>query len=318
MKTRVAIYGFGRLGRAVYSVAARRSDIEVVAVATEIGPDEVKQLLDDDCIYGSLEREITTENEAVVVDGKASVIVDTKLTDQWKKNDIAIVIDCLSPKASKKLTAEHQKAGAQRVVFAANGESIEQIALAVNEEDLPKSGDSISCGGSVTCAVAPVREILTEVCGVQQSLVTTINGNLDCSDLSCNCECDDSCECEGGCMCVAESSLNAVPVPKLVASLSELVFVSQHTTSIEKINEALTKATKEPYYQGIITVSNEPVVGDQAIGESVSGLVDLSRTEVQGGHLVSVKIWYDREWSYANRIVEVTTDYAKFAHRSDA
>jgi len=316
MKTRVAIYGFGRLGRAVFSVAARRSDLEVVAVATDTDPDDVKQLLDDDCIYGSLEREITSEDDAIQVDGKTVTLVPTKLADQWKKHDITIVIDCLSPDASKQLMAEHQKAGAQRVVFAATGEGIEQIALAVNEEDLPKSGDAISCGGPATCAVAPVREILTELCGVEQSLVTTIDGNLDCSDAACSCDCGETCDCEGGCTCETDSASTNVPVPKLVASCSEFIFVSKHTITAEKINDSIAVAAKAPYYQGIIAVSDEPVVGDQAIGESVSGLVDVTRTEVQGGRLVSVKIWYDREWSYANRIVEITADYAKLAHGS--
>jgi len=105
-------------------------------------------------------------------------------------------------------------------------------------------------------------------------------------------------------------------VPKLVASCSEFIFVSKHTITAEKINDSIAVAAKAPYYQGIIAVSDEPVVGDQAIGESVSGLVDVTRTEVQGGRLVSVKIWYDREWSYANRIVEITADYAKLAHGS--
>lgn len=318
MKTRVAIYGFGRLGRAVYTVAARRSDLDLVVVATDAESHEVKQLLDDDCIYGSLEREITSKEQSIVVDGKTITLVPTKVTDQWKKHDIAVVIDCLSPIASQKLTSEHQKAGVQRVVYAATGEGVAQISLGVNEEDLSKSSDAISCAGPVTSAVAPVREILAEVCGVERMLVTTIDGILDCSEMNCNCDCDGSCDCEGSCTCETDLSSNSIPVPKLVASLTEFVFVSQHVVTAEKINESIAAAAKAPYYQGIINVSEDPITGDQAIGESVSGLVDLSRTEVQGGHLASIKIWYDREWSYANRIVEITADYAKLAHRSDS
>lgn len=318
MKTRVAIYGFGRLGRAVYTVAARRSDLEVVAVATETSPDEVKQVLDDDCIYGSLEREITTENDLLIVDGKKIALVSTKLADQWQKHDVAIVIDCLSPVAGQKHTAEQQKAGAQRVVYAASGEDIDQIALGVNEEDLKKSGDAISCGSPAACAVVPVREILAEICGIQQTLTTTIDGTLNCSDVSGGCNDGESCQCEDTCACGVEQPPEAISAPTLVASLSEFIFVAQHSVTAEKINQAISAAAKAPYYQGIIAVSETPVAGDQTIGESVSGLVDLARTEVRGGHLVSVKIWYDREWSYANRIVEVTADYAKLARRSDS
>jgi len=316
MKTRVAIYGFCRLGRAVFTVAARRSDLEVVAISTDMVPEDVKAALDDDCIYGSLKREITTENESVIVDGKTILLVPTKLSDQWKKHDISIVIDCTNIVASQKITAEHQTAGAQRVVFAATGEGIEEIILAVNEEDLPKSGDAISCGSPKACAVLPLREILAELCGIEHSLITTIDGNLDCSDAACSCDCGETCNCEGGCTCETETLSTNVPVPKLVASCSEFVFVSKHTVTTEKIIDAISIAAKAPYYQGIIAISDEPVVGDQAIGESVSGLVDLSRIEVEGGHLVSIKIWYDREWSYANRIVEVTADYAKLARGS--
>lgn len=328
MKTRVAIYGFGRLGRAVYTIAAKRSDIDIVAIATEASADEAKQALDDDYIYGSIERHITTDDESLVVDGKNVMLVPPKLSKQWQQHDVVLVIDCQTAKPGKESTIEHQKAGAKYVVYAAVSEEAQKVALAVNEEDLKNASDAISCGGPAWCAVAPIREILSEVCGIERSLVTTVDGSLDCSNVD-GCDCGEQCDCEEPCGCDDACTCSTpdktckhvsaeIPAPTLVASMSELVFVSQHVVTTDKINTAIAAAAKEPYYQGIIATSEAHVKPDQTIGESTSALVDLARTEVQGGHLASIKIWYDREWSYANRIVEVTADYAKLAGRSSS
>lgn len=328
MKTRVAIYGFGRLGRAVYTVAAKRSDLEIVAIATEASPEEAKRALDEDYIYGSIKRHIATDGASLVVDGKSVVLVSPKLAKQWQQHDVMLVIDCQTAQPVKESTVEHQKAGAKHVVYAAASEEVQTVALAVNEEDLKNASDAISCGDAAWCAVGPIREILSEVCGVEHSLVTTVDGSLECSnvgDCDCGeqCNCEEPCSCDDACTCSTSDKTckqvpTEIPAPTLVASMTELVFVSQHVVTAAKINEALVAAAKEPYYQGIITTSEAHVKADQAIGESASALVDLAHTKVEGGHLASVKIWYDREWSYANRIVEVTADYAKFAGRSSS
>lgn len=332
MKTRVAIYGFGRLGRAVYNVAARRNDLEVVMVVTDDAPEVVAESLMADEIYATLEQEFTPVEGGFRHNERHIHVRSVKTKDIWKEHNIDVVVDTLTYSPDKKILAEHQSAGAKRVVFARKSEELATITLGANEDDLSKAKSGISAGGAESAAVTPVKAVLADAIGIEQVLVTTTDGALygTCTSCVCDDEHECACECSGdtGCdedcthkdkaehACSKAECCTRLPIPALVASVSNLVFVTKHATTVDAVNDVLRKAAQEPYYQGILAASDELVGADSVIGESVSALVDLPRTVEEGGRLVSVKLWYDREWSYANRLVELTADFGKTIKRT--
>lgn len=315
MKTKIAIYGFDRLARSVCNIALKRHDLEVVAIYTEMSPIQVVDMLQIDPIYSPIEREVIAEDNSIVVDGARIVLVPRTLGLSWHEYDVDVVIDCVSVAPSKEQTAKHEKAGAKRVVFASAGDDIETIIIGVNEDDLSRANSAISAGGAAMAAASPVREVLSNAIGVERSLVTTVDGLTGCSAPGV-CACADDCTCADECVCCKEATASVLPAPSLVASVSELVVVAKHSVTATMVNEALQKAAKEAYYQGILAISAEPIASDTVIGESSSAIIDLSRTDVQDKRLVSVKLWYDREWAYANRLVELTADFGKTIKRS--
>ncbi len=317
MKTKVAIYGFGRLGRSVCNVALKRQDLEVIAIYSDMTPDQIVEKLQHDDVYSPIEREIVADASSVTIDGTNIVLVPRALGLSWQEYEIDVVVDCESEAATKDQTAKHEKAGAKRVVFAAAGDELQTIILGVNESDLATVGTAISAGGAAAAAVAPVQEILAATIGTERSLVTTVDGTWACSKLgACDDGGDEECICATDCACDSETNVAVLPAPTLVASISELVVVAKHAVTADTINKAIQKAAAEPFYQGIVSVSAEPIASDGVIGESSSAVVDLARTDVQGERLISVKLWYDREWAYANRLVELSADFGKTIKRT--
>lgn len=309
MKTRIAIYGLERLGRAVYAVLSRRHDVEVVMIATDQSPEAVVDAFTSDAIYASLEETIKPAEGGFHHEERHVHIRPVQTESVWHGHDIDIVIDTLTVEPTTETLLQHQNAGAKRVVFAARSADFPAVILGYNEEELQKAGDAVTAGGAAESAVAPVRTIMTDAFGIEHSVVATMDGTLCCSGVS-TCSCGDDCDCDGGCGCCDTLQSSNLPVPTLVASMTELVCVVKHTVTIEAVNAALEQAVAAPYYQGIVMAAKEPVLSDSVIGESVSAVVDIQRTSVDG-RLVSVKLWYDREWGYANRLAELTADYGK-------
>lgn len=298
MKTRVAIYGFGRLGRAIYHIASRRADLEVVMVVSEDTAEHIVDALTSDAVYASLEQQFEVAENGFHHEERHVHIRPVKTADVWQGHDIDIVIDTLTDTPTKDTIKQHQAAGAKRVVFAEKTEKMPVVVLGSNEDSLKTAGDGFSGGGAAAAATTPVVDILDHSFGVDHELLTVIDGML-CGGA---CTCDDDCEC-----CAAA---NAVPAPVLVSSLADLTVLLKKPVSAKVLNDAIQAAVKEAYYQGIVSSSEAQVAPDAVIGESISALVDLTKTTVDGP-LASVKIWYDREWAYANRLVELTADYGK-------
>ncbi len=303
MKTRVAIYGLERLGRAVYAVLSRRHDVEVVMVATDASPETVVEALMSDAIYASLEETVQPAESGFRHEERHVHIRPVRTERVWHGHDIDIVIDTITAEPTKETLRKHQNAGAKRVVFAAPSPDFPVVILGSNEDTLKKVGDALTAGGAAQAAVTPVRGILADAFSIEHSVTTTIDGVLGCTSAGV-CDCDEACTC-----CDSPQGGN-VPVPSLVASMTELTCIVKHTVTTETLNAALEKAAAAPYYQGIVVTMKDPVLSDSVIGESTSAVVDLSRTATDG-RLVSVKVWYDREWGYANRIAELTADYGK-------
>lgn len=303
MKTRVAIYGFGRLGRAVYHIASRRSDLEVVMVVSDDSPEYIVNALMSDAVYASLEQKFEVAEGGFHHEERHVHLRAVATADVWQGHDIDIVIDTITETPDKKALTEHQAAGAKRVVFAGYTKEFPTVVYGVNDDEVKQVGTALSGGGAERAAVEPILQLVAEEMGQEQSLLTTVDGVL--------------CDCAVNCSGDHEENMSEtptgarLPAPMLLATMTEIVVYVARPTNLEKLQALLKAAVAQPYYQGILDISESPVKPDQVIGESASAVIDLSKTSVAGGKLISIKVWYDREWGYANRLVELTADYGK-------
>jgi len=267
-------------------------------VVSDDTAEHIVNALTSDAVYASLEQQFEVAENGFHHEERHVHIRSVKTADVWQGHDIDIVIDTLTDSPSKDTVKQHQTAGAKRVVFTQKGDKLPEVVLGSNEDSLKTASEGFSGGGAAVAATTPVVDILDHSFGVEHQLHTSIDGML-CADA---CTCDDDCECCG--------AADAVPAPVLVSSVADLTVLLKKPVSAKVLNNAIQAAIKEAYYQGIVAVSEVAVAPDAVIGESVSALLDLTKTSVDGP-LASVKIWYDREWGYANRLVELTADYGK-------
>ncbi|MCL4358129.1 glyceraldehyde-3-phosphate dehydrogenase, partial [Patescibacteria group bacterium] len=225
----------------------------------------------------------------------------------------------------------HLKAGAKKVIISAPSKSddVKTIVIGANDDELKDSGDIISNASCTTNSVAAVMDILDREFGIEKALLTTVHSDTASQTLT-DSPAKDLREgraaphnivptTTGAAIAVAKTVHTlvgkfdglSVRVPTPVVSLSDVTMLLRQNVLKEQINDCLTKASQDPYYQGIIAVSDEPLVSSDYLGNSNSGIVDLELTNVVAGNLAKVVVWYDNEWGYSNRLVELVADTGK-------
>ncbi len=337
MKTKIAINGFGRIGRNAFKIAFARDDIEIVAINDLTDTKTLAYLLKHDSNYGTYDKEVTHDDKNVIVDGHKVVVLaerDPALLP-WKDMDVDVVIESTGFFTDKEGASKHITAGAKRVVISGptKSEGVDTIVLGANDEKLEGSTDVISNASCTTNSLGAVMAILDGEFGVEKSMLTTVH-SYTASQAIQDAPKKDLREGRNAAENIVPTSTGAaiavtltlpqlkdkfdglsIRVPTPVVSLSDVTALLSRNTTVEELNEAFKKAAKEPYYQGILAVSEEPLVSSDYIGNSHSGTVDLALTKVVAGNLVKVMVWYDNEWGYSNRLVEVVADTGKFLHK---
>ena len=336
MKIRVAINGFGRIGRTAFKIAHARSDIEVVAINDLSDTKTLAHLLKHDSNYPAYEwaKSVEATSNGLIVDGKGVYVFSE--TDPrklpWKQLNVDVVIESTGIFTSKQGASGHLDAGAKRVVISApiSGEG-ETVVLGVNDDTIGDISGVVSNASCTTNCVAPLLNILTDTVGVKKSIMTTIHSYTASQRLQ-DAPHKSLREARAAAENIVPSTTGAskavasvlpsttgkfsglsVRVPTPVVSLVDLVFVASKKTTKDEINKIFIDAAKDPFYQGIVGVSEEELVSSDYIGNSYSATVDLSLTDVVDGDLVKVVAWYDNEWGYSNRLVELTTDVGRYA-----
>lgn len=337
MKIKMAINGFGRIGRSSFKIAFDRADVDIVAINDLTDTATLAHLLKHDSNYGEYHHEVGSDDKGIIVDGKHIKVISEKdpAALPWTENKVDVVIESTGRFTKKEDAEMHLKAGAKKVVISAptKSEDVPTIVLGVNEEGLSKVGDIISNASCTTNSVAIVMDLLDKAFGVEKSMLTTVHSytasqrlqDAPAKDLR---EARNAAEhivptTTGAAIAVAKAVPQlvgkfdgiSVRVPTPVVSLSDVTILFKRNTTKEDINDVLKKAAKEPYYQGLIDVSETPLVSGDYIGNSHSGIVDLLLTNVVEGNLAKVVIWYDNEWGYSNRLVEVAVDFGKLVHK---
>ncbi len=336
MKTRVAINGFGRIGRNAFKVANERSDIEVVAINDLTDTKTLAHLLRHDSNYGTYEYKVDYDDKHIIVNGHKMAVVAEKdpALLPWKEKKIDVVIESTGLFVKPELARAHLKAGASRVVISApaKGEGATTVVLGVNEDSLKGSEEIISNASCTTNCITPVAAVIEGEFGIEKAMMTTVHSYTASQRLQ-DAPAKDLREARNaaenivptttGASIAAAKALPAlegifgglsIRVPTPVVSLSDFVIITKKPVTVEAVNKAFVKASKEPYYQGILGVTEEELVSSDFIGNSHSAIVDLSLTAVIGNNMLKVVAWYDNEWGYSNRLVEVVADTGRILH----
>lgn len=339
MKTRVAINGFGRIGRNAFKIAFDRSDLEIVAINDLTDTKTLAYLLKHDSNYGTYEHKVDCDEKNIIVDGQKVPVLAEKDPTQlpWKEHKVDVVIESTGRFTKKEDAGMHLTAGAKKVVISAptKSDDIDTLVIGANEEALEKAGDIISNASCTTNSVAAVMAIMDEAFGVEKAMLTTVHSYTASQALQ-DGPAKDMREARAAAENIVPTSTGAaiavaktlpqfldkfdglsVRVPSPVVSLSDVTMVLKKATTKEDINDVFKKAVKEPYFQGILDVSEEPLVSKDYIGNSHSGVVDLLLTNVVDGNLAKVVAWYDNEWGYSNRLVELVADTGKLLHKDE-
>lgn len=336
MKTRVAINGFGRIGRNAFKIAFDRADLDIVAINDLTDTKTLAYLLKHDSNYGLYDKKVEFDDHHLIVEGNIIKVTAEKdpAALPWKENQVDVVIESTGRFTKVEDASLHVKAGAKRVVLSGptKSDGIDTIVLGANDDKLKDSTDIISNASCTTNSLGAVMSIMDEAFGVEKAMLTTVH-SYTASQVLQDAPAKDLREGRSAAENIVPTTTGAatavaltvpqlkgkfdglsVRVPTPVVSLSDVTMVLKKDTTKEQINEVLKKAVTEPYYQGILDVSEEALVSSDYIGNSHSGIVDLLLTNVVAGNLAKVVVWYDNEWGYSNRLVEVVADVGKNLH----
>lgn len=327
---RIAINGFGRIGRAFFKLAMERDDIEIVAINDLADPENLAYLLKYDSVYGPSGFDAFVEKGKLIVDGKEITLLNEKDPSKlpWGEMRVDVVVEATGVFDSYEKSQMHRDAGAKRVVVSApvkdepkEGINGATVLLGVNDEKL-KTCDISSNASCTTNAGSPLIAILDEKIGIEKAILNTIHGYTASQSLV------DGPHTKmrrgrAAAVNIVPSSTGAavattkaydalagkfdgiamrVPVP--AGSMVDVTFIAKKEVSVEEVNAALVAAAREERWSKVFTVTDEPLVSSDILGSPFASIADLDMTRVVDGNLVKVCAWYDNEMGYAHTLVE--------------
>ncbi len=333
MKTRVAINGFGRIGRMAFRIISDRTDMEVVGINDLTDTVTLAHLLRHDSNYGEFSHKVDSDEKNIIVDGRPIPVSAEKEPSAlpWGDLSVDVVIESTGRFVTSETASAHIVAGAKKVVISAPAKDDETKTLVIgaNEDELSQAGNVLSNASCTTNSIAAVMDIMEREFGIEKAMLTTVHSYTASQDLQ-DGPGKDLREARAAAENIVPTTTGAakavgltvpslvgkfdglsVRVPTSVVSLSDVTMLLKRDTTKDEINEVFKKAAAEPYYQGILAVSNEPLVSRDYVGNSHSGTVDLLLTNVVAGNMAKVVVWYDNEWGYSNRLVELVADVGK-------
>ena len=328
---KVAINGFGRIGRNAFKILMGRKDAEVVAINDVTDAKTLAYLLKHDSSYGTYEPEVTFDEHSISVDGKKVPIYAEKDPHDlpWKDLGVDVVIESTGFFTKPEDARAHIDAGAKRVVISApaKGEGAKTVVLGVNENVLEAGDEIISNASCTTNCIAPIMKVLEDKFGIEKAMMTTVHSYTGSQRLL-DAPAKDLREARSAAENIVPTTTGAskaaaltipslagkfnglsVRVPTPVVSLSDITAIIKGKTTKEELTELFKNAASDPYYEGIIGVTEEELVSSDFIGDPHSCIVDLPLLDVVEGNMIKVVAWYDNEWGYSNRLVELTVDY---------
>jgi len=324
---KIAINGFGRIGRAAYKIIQDRDNLDVVAINDLTEPETLVHLLKYDTAYGRYEHNVSIKDGFLVNNEKKAKLISEKDPSKlpWKELGIDVVLECTGRFVKDGASKAHIEAGANAVVVSAptKGEGdIKTYLKGVNEAEY-KGEDVISNASCTTNSIAPAISIIHSAIGVKKAGLTTIHATTSTQNLVDGPHKDLRRARAAGYNIIptttgaAVATTKTIPdlegkfdglairVPVIVGSLSDITMLVEKPTTVKEINGLYIKAKENPIYKNVLDTTDEPLVSSDIIKSPYSAVIDLTMTRVIDGDLVKVLAWYDNEWGYSHRLVDM-------------
>jgi glyceraldehyde 3-phosphate dehydrogenase len=327
---KVAINGLGRIGRATFKILFDYPQLELVAANDLIPPESLAYLFKYDSAYGRCDREVGSDSEHLLIDGKKFRIHHEKdpANLPWGELGIDIVFECSGIFTKKEQLEKHLAAGAGKVILSApaKSEGVPTVVFGVNQPD--PADRILSCASCTTNCITPVVEIMDRHLGVSKAIMSTVHAYTASQALV---DTFDKKPRRGRAGAVnfvptstgaAKATGMALPQfagkfdgvairgPVLVGSIADIVMVARRTTSVDEVNAIFREEAAGERYRSILGASAEPLVSSDIVGDPRASIVDLELTRVVDGDLVKVMSWYDNEWGYSSQMVKTAARLA--------
>ena len=324
---RIAINGFGRIGRTFFRQAFGQADIEIVALNDLGDLENLAYLLRRDTVYGLYEKTVEVRNGQLVIDSHNIFVYTEKdpVKLPWRDLNIDVVVESTGAFTSFQKSKLHLDAGAKRVVITAPaGAEVEHVLPGSNNDKLTHQLSRITSDASCTTnAVVPILSILQVNPGIRKAMLNTVHGYTASQGLVDGPGGKDFLRGRAAAQNIVPSHTGAADavifsqpwlkdvfeavalrVPVITGSLADLTFMASRKTDVKEINNILRQAAQNPKWKNIFTVSEEPLVSSDIIKNPHASIADLTHTKVVGGDMVKVLAWYDNEWGYSNSLLK--------------
>jgi glyceraldehyde 3-phosphate dehydrogenase len=334
---KIAINGFGRIGRLFFREAFNKENIEVVAVNDLGNVDNLAYLLKYDTVYRQFGEDIKADGENLVVNGRSTKFFQIKNPEElpWGELGVDVVIEATGVFDSYEKAAAHIKAGAKKVVITApakdeDGELGKTVLMGINEDEA-ETCDITSNGSCTTNAASPVISVLNESLGIEKAMLNTIHSYTATQNIvDGTTKSSDFRRGRAGAQNIVPSTTGAaiavtravrelsgnfdgiaIRIPFIIGSIADITFISKKETTVEEVNNILKKAAEDPRWKNMLAVTDEPLVSSDIIAQPYGSIVDLKFTKVVGGNLVKVLSWYDNEMGYVATLIRHALEVAK-------
>ena len=324
---KVGINGFGRIGRMVLKAALMEKDIDVVAVNDLTDNETLAYLFKHDSVHGRFDGDVKSTKDSIIVDGKKITVFEEKDPEMipWGKLGVEIVVESTGFFRTKELASKHLKAGAKKVLLSAPGkgdEPIKTIVLGVNDHDIKKDDEILSNASCTTNCLAPLAKVIDDSFGIEHGFITTVHAYTGDQKMV-DAPHKDKRRGRSAAVNIVPTSTGAakavgvvlpnlkgkldgiamrVPVPD--GSITDCCFVVKKDATVENVNKALKKAAQDKL-KGILEYSEEPLVSTDILTNPHSSIFDAGLTRVIDKRLVKVVSWYDNEWGYSCRMIDM-------------
>jgi len=329
---KVAINGFGRIGRAAFKIILDTPELDLVGVNDIMPLDNLAYLLKYDTVYGKYDKEVEVGDGALIVDGEEyPFFAERDPSDlPWGESDLDIAFECTGIFRTQEGLEKHLEAGAKFVILSAPAKS-EGIPTIVHGVNVPEdeSVRYLSCASCTTNCITPVVEVMGLRVGVENAIMTTIHAYTSTQAIvdgpskqfrRGRAAAANFVPTTTGAAIATTKVLPelvgrfdgvAVRAPIPVGSISDIIFVTTRETSVEEINDIFREEAASDEYRGILGVAEDPIVSADIIGDTHASIVDVGMTQVVNGTLVKIMSWYDNEWGFTSQMIREGVRVAK-------
>lgn len=332
---RVAINGFGRIGRNVLRAGWKNKELSFVAINDLSEPAILAHLLQYDSVHGVWDQEVSVDQKKLRIGRRTLPVLAQKDPSllPWDQLDVDVVIESTGFFTKKADAALHKKAGAKAVLISAPSNDAPTYLMGTNHRDIKPNHNVVCMASCTTNSTAPVIAVMKEAFGVQKAMMTTIHAATAQQNVVDGLPpshkndlrrartvfnniiptTTGAAKATGKAIRSVQKTFDgiAVRVPVSDGALSDITILTRKNVTVEDVNKAFKKAARLARWKNVLAVSDKPIVSSDIIGNPHAAIVDLPMTRVVDGNLVKILAWYDNEWGYSNQLVRMATEVGK-------